>query len=390
MFSRLLQPVLIDRAKTIPVIAILGPRQSGKTTLARAVFNKHAYVSLENYAEREFATKDPQRFFDAYKNEHGIILDEIQNVPQLMSYLQTLVDAEPRPGYIVITGSHNILLNEAISQTLAGRITIVRLLPLSIAEMSHNNILPLSIEELAFKGCYPRIYAHHLASDTWYLDYIETYIERDARQLSQIHDLSMFRRFIGLCAGRTGQLLNVTSLANDCGIDQRTTKSWLSILEASYIIFLLQPYHGNFNKRFIKSPKLYFYDTGLACALLDIKEAQQLHTHYLRGGLIESLVVSNILKHYYNTGLRPHNVYFWRDQTGHEVDVIIQEGQALTPLEIKAGATIVSDFFDGLEYWNKSTQHTMPHGFVIYGGSERQTRSAGTALSWRNIEDIWK
>lgn len=358
--------------------------------MAKAVFNKHAYVSLENYDTREFASTDPRRFFDAYKNEFGIILDEIQNVPELLSYIQTFVDEKHRPGYVIVTGSHNILLNEAISQTLAGRITIITLPPLSISELTNSSILPATIEELTFKGCYPRIYAHNLDPHTWYLDYTETYVERDARKISHVHDLIIFQRFIRLCAGAIGRPLNVASLANDCGIDQRTAKSWLSVLEASYIIFLLQPYHGNFNKRLIKSPKIYFYDTGLACALLDIQSHDQLHTHYMRGGLIESLIISDIFKHYYNQGSRPRNVYFWRDQTGHEIDCIIEQGKDLIPVEIKAGSTIGSDCFSGLTFWADLTGQSSPIGYVIYGGTHKQVRSQGTVLSWQNIDALFK
>lgn len=389
MFTRTIEPFVLKRAQKMPVIAILGPRQSGKTTLVKTVFKNHIYISLENYEEREIASTDPRRFLEANNNGHGIILDEIQHVPQLLSYLQTFVDQEHRPGYIVITGSQNILVNEAISQTLAGRIAIFTLLPFSIQELSHNSLLPEKIEQVTVKGCYPRIYAYNLEPTSWYLDYIETYVERDVRQISMITNLSEFRRFIRLCAGRIGQLLNVDSLAIDCGISVKTAKSWLSILEASYIIFLLQPHYKNFSKRLIKSPKLYFYDTGLACALLGIESAEQLDINYLRGNLIESLIISEIFKHYYNNGERPHHVYFWRNQTGHEIDCIIQRGNELVPIEIKAGKTVISDFFKGLDYWTTLTG-TLPNGYIIYAGEKTQERSQGTVISWKNIEDIFK
>ena len=392
MFKRSLHKILVQRAKKIPVLAIVGPRQSGKTTLARAVFKNHAYVSLETFEDRELAEADPKRFFESHNNKHGIIIDEVQRVPKLMSYIQFLVDEKYKPGYFILTGSQNIILNQSISQTLAGRISILTLLPLSIAEMRTNKLLPATIEAVTYKGFYPRIYAQKLDPVSWFADYLETYVERDARQIINITQLSTFRRFIRLCAGRTGQLLNIASLATDCGIDQRTAKSWLSVLEASYIIFLLQPHHGNFNKRLIKSPKLYFYDSGLACSLLDIQSAAQLNDHYLRGNIIESMIVSDIIKHYYNTGERPHHVYFWRDQTGNEVDCIIHKKNKLIPIEIKASKTIVHDFFKGLTFFTslaKEKAKTGP-GYVIYGGSKKQERAQGKVLSWQHTDDIFK
>lgn len=392
MFKRKLMRVLKQRAAKIPVIAVLGPRQSGKTTLVREAFKKYAYVSLEIFEDRDLARTDPRRFFESLQNKHGIIIDEVQRVPELMSYIQGLVDAEYKPGYFILTGSQNIMLNQAISQTLAGRITILTLLPFSIAEMRINKILPKTIEQLAWKGFYPRIYAQDLDPITWYLDYIETYVERDVRQIINITQLSTFRRFIRLCAGRVGQLLNVVSLATDCGIDQRTAKAWLSVLEASYIIFLLQPYHGNFNKRLIKSPKMYFYDSGLICSLLDIQSFEQLNDHYLRGNIIESMVVSDIIKHYYNNGERPHHVNFWRDQTGNEIDCVILKRNSLVPVEIKSGKTIVNDFFRGIAFFmNLSVEKLkIERGYIIYGGSRNQERSQATVLSWKNTDDVFK
>ncbi|HBR70923.1 TPA: AAA family ATPase [Candidatus Dependentiae bacterium] len=392
MFKRKLADILKKRASKIPVLAVVGPRQSGKTTLVRDVFKKHAYVSLETFEDRELARTDPRRFFESLDNKHGIIIDEVQRVPELMSYMQTLVDAEYRPGYFILTGSQNIMLNQAISQTLAGRITILTLLPLSIAEMRTNKLLPQTIEELTWKGFYPRIYAQDLDSVSWYLDYIETYVERDVRQIINITQLSTFRRFIRLCAGRIGQLLNIASLATDCGIDQRTAKAWISVLEASYILFLLQPYHGNFNKRLIKSPKMYFYDSGLVCSLLDIQSTAQLNDHYLRGNIIESMIISDIIKFYYNAGERPHHVNFWRDQTGNEVDCIIHKDGKLVPVEIKASKTIVSDFFKGLDFFtNLSTEKVkIGKGSIIYGGSKNQEREQGTVVSWKDTDRIFK
>lgn len=389
LLPRELESIIIKRAEKMPVIAILGPRQSGKTTLARGAFKNHAYVSLENFEERDLALSDPKRFLAAHIQAPGIIIDEVQHAPKLLSYIQTYVDESHKPGHIIITGSQNILVNQAISQSLAGRVSIFTLLPFSIPELRNGSLLPNTIEELVYKGSYPRIYAYDLESTNWYLDYIETYVERDVRQIANIIDLVTFRRFMRLCAGRVGQLLNVAALATECGIDQRTANAWLSVLEASYIIFRLQPHHENFNKRLVKSPKLFFYDTGLVCALLDIKSPTQVGDHYLRGGLIESLLISEIFKHYYNHGERPQNVFFWKNQAGNEIDCIIQKNNRLIPIEIKASNTIVSEFFKVLLYWQQLTNDPKP-GYVIYGGLKNQEWTQGTVVSWKNIDDIFK
>jgi predicted AAA+ superfamily ATPase len=390
MFKRTLGKTIVQRAKKIPVIAILGPRQSGKTTLTRAVFNKHAYVSLEIFEDRELAEADPKRFFETNVNKYGLIIDEVQRAPKLLSYMQSLVDAEYKPGYFVITGSQNILLTQAISQTLAGRISIITLLPLSIEELRANKLLPKTIEAATFPGFYPRIYEQQPDPVSWYEDYLETYVERDARTIVNIAQLNTFRRFIRLCAGRVGQLVNITSLATDCGIDQRTAKAWLSVLEASYIIFFLQPHHVNFNKRLIKAPKLYFYDSGLVCSLLEIQSIKQLDDHYLRGNIIESMLVADIIKHYYHHGQRPHHVYFWRDQTGNEIDCVISKENKLVPIEIKASKTVTNDFFKGLEYFSSLSKTKSATGYLVYGGSKDQKRAYGTVVSWQHIDKIFK
>ena len=388
LISRKIESAIAKRALKMPVIALLGPRQSGKTTLARELFKSHSYVSLENFDYREFARTDPRNFLQTHINEHGIILDEVQNVPQLLSYIQTYVDEKHRPGHIILTGSQNILVNQAVSQSLAGRVSIFTLLPLSIAELRAASLVPSTIEEQVYKGGYPRIYAYDLEPTNWYLDYIETYVERDVREIANVTDLIVFRRFMRLCAGRVGQLLSISSLATDCGIDQRTVKAWLSVLEASYIIFRLEPHYKNFSKRLIKTPKLFFYDTGLACALLEIKSVSQVQDHYLRGGLIESLIVSEIFKHYYNEGDRPHNVFFWKNQSGNEVDCIIQKNNRLVPIEIKSSTTIVSDFFKGLTYWRELTGDVDP-GYLIYGGLENQRRAQAIVVSWQQVDSIF-
>ena len=386
--KRTLEANLINSSQEYSAIAVLGPRQSGKTTLVREIFPKHAYLSLENPDIRERAAIDPHGFLNSYKNHPGVILDEIQHLPQLLSYIQTIIDLGAPQGFFIITGSQNFLLNQAISQTLAGRIAILTLLPLSIAELNLAQLLPDQIEILIFNGSYPAIYNQKRTVSRLYQGYTNTYLERDIRQLKNISDLSTFKKFIGLCAGRVGQEINFSSLSNDCGIDQKTVRSWLSVLEASYIIFLLQPYYRNFGKRLIKSPKLYFIDTGLACSLLRIKSSEELLNHALRGALVESLVISDLLKQQYNHELLP-SLYFWRDATGNEVDCVIDEGQVIVPIEIKSSQTIIPNFFKGLAYW-RSISKTEGQRYVIYGGKEDQVWTQGQVLSWQNMGNLIK
>ena len=389
MIKRELTEALLRAVKQLPVVAVLGPRQSGKTTIVKAVFANYKYVALEDPDQRKFATEDPRGFLQTYKNDHGIILDEFQNVPEILSYIQSYVDQEHKPGYFILTGSQNFLLLERISQTLAGRIALLTLLPLSIPELKNSTILPEDIYGLIFKGEYPRIYAYDIDVVSWYRDYITTYVERDVRQVLKIVDLNLFSDFIQLCAGRIGQILNLSSLANDCGINVRTAESWLSLLQASYIIYLLQPHYANFSKRIIKSPKLYFYDTGVACSLLKIYSQEQLISHYLRGGLFESLIITEVMKLFFNNNERP-NVYFWRDNHGNEIDLILEKNGQLIPIEIKAGRTISTDFFKGLHFWANITENKYPVGCVIFSGDENQKRTIGEVLSWKNISQILK
>lgn len=384
MIQRTLAKKLKDMAKKIPALAIVGPRQSGKTTLARALFPKHNYISLENITQRNFALSDPERFLEEARSPRGMILDEFQQAPQLLSYIQGIIDEEKKPGYFILTGSQNFLMNQAISQTLAGRITIKVLLPLSINELKTEGLLPSSYDDLLFKGSYPRIFDEKLKPLDWYSDYIKTYVERDIRQLQNIESISMFQDFVGLCAGRIGQLLNITSLANDCGISDFTARSWLSLLEASYILFLLKPHHKNFNKRIVKSPKLYFYDTGLACSFLGIESSDHLMTHYARGHLFENLIISDLMKAFYNQGRIPP-LYFWRDKSGHEVDCIIERAAEITAIEIKSGKTIQDNFFKDLLYWAELTKSDPEKGFIVYGGDDQQQRSKGFIVSWQDI-----
>lgn len=389
MISRDLAPYIQERAKKIPVLAITGPRQSGKTTLAKSLFPHYTYVTLENLSTRALAQKDPQGFLAQFDGAPGVILDEIQQAAELLSYIQGIVDDNPRPGFYVLTGSQHFLLSQAISQTLAGRIAIFTLLPFSIAELKSAELLPADVHATIFTGFYPRIFTQKLKTTEWYPDYINTYVERDVRDIAHVANLSQFQMFIKLCAGRIGQLVNVTSLANDCGIAVATAKSWLSLLEASYIIYFLQPHHKNFSKRLIKSPKLYFYDTGLACSLLGIESIEQLAGHYLRGGLFESMIITELIKEQYNHNRRPQT-FFWRDKTGHEVDCLIEQGQELYPIEIKAGQTVTMDYFESLQYWNALAKVDPLNSAVIYAGTQQPVFKNIAVISWRNVSELLK
>ena len=377
---------LKEGAKYFPVVAILGPRQSGKTTLAKQVFQKHIYVSLEDVDIRETIKNDPRSFLKLNKNKHGIIIDEFQHVPELLSYIQTIVDDEKIQGYFILTGSQNFLMNQAISQTLAGRISIHTLLPLSIDELKKTNLSLDKIEDFLYKGFYPATYDKNIPHTRSYSQYLKTYVERDVRQLSQVGDLNTFQTFLTLCAQRVGQLINFSELSRDCRISDQTVRRWLSILQASYVVYLLQPYSTNIGKRFVKSPKLYFYDTGLVSFLLKIKPDEFLH-HPMRGNIFESFVILEIMKHFYNNGQDP-TIYFWRDKYNNEVDCIIQYGTKITAIEIKAKRTINSQIFDGLKFWNKLNPNTQ-NSYVIYAGNKDEIISINKNLiSWQEIDKI--
>lgn len=387
MFKRDLCSVLKELALKYPSIAILGPRQSGKSTLAKMTFPQYVYLSLEDRSTMERASLDPKGFIESYKDAPGIILDEFQKQPGLLSYLQLAIDEKYRPGYFILTGSQNFLMNEKISQSLAGRVTVLTLLPLSISELQQNDLLENIVEKTIFYGGYPRIYDQKLSPVVWYNDYIGTYVERDIKQIVNVVDLELFKKFIALCAGRIGQLLDLTSLSNDCGISVPTVRRWLSLLQTSYVLFLLQPYYKNFGKRLMKSPKLYFYDTGLACSLLGIESYTQINTHYLRGGLFESFIISEIVKHMYNVGRRPR-VYFWQESGKNEVDCVIEKVDGLVPIEIKASQTISKDYFKSLCYLNELTKSKSSDNYVIYSGLENQTWPMGTVISWQKIPEM--
>ena len=381
MLTREAAEIAIKKFKQYPIIAITGPRQSGKSTLAKFLFSNKPYLSLEDLDHRQFATDDPRAFLSQFIE--GAILDEVQHCPDLFSYLQTHVDAQNKTGQFILTGSQQFGLTAKISQSLAGRVGFIQLLPFTLSELQNNKQAPSSLEDLLFTGLYPPIYDRKIQPNNWYSDYIMTYLERDVRQLIHIKDVQTFHRFLQMCAARSGQLLNLSSLAADCGITHNTAKSWISILETSYIVFLLTPHYQNFNKRLIKSPKLYFYDTGLICALLRIQQSEQLKTHPIRGQLFETWAISELIKHRFNQGLLS-NLYFWRDSQGHEVDVIIENGNQLVPIEIKAGQTINADYFNSLKYWHDLTK-SKQNGYLIYAGDQSQVRTNFHVVSWQDL-----
>ena len=397
MIQRTLSQKLSLLAGKFPVVAVTGPRQSGKTTLTRMVFEKHEYVSLEEPHEREFAFSDPRGFLKRYKG--GVILDEIQRAPELLSYIQGIVDSGVDSGKFILTGSQQFHLSAKVSQTLAGRTAIVNLLPFSIDELrkipsrdpwvwkelpERRKKPEFNFETIMYKGFYPRIHDKSLAPQDWLAGYYQTYVERDVREISNIGNLEIFQRFVRLCAGRSGQLLNLSSLASDCGISHTTARQWISILQAGFIVHLLPPHFNNFSKRIIKTPKLYFLDTGLLCYLLRIREPADLTDHALRGAVFETYVVSELFKAFVHRGETPP-LYFWRDRTGHEVDVLIDTGKQLIPLEIKSGRTISNSFFEGIRYFMSLGPKISQTGVMIHGGDELYKRENFLVLPWFQV-----
>ena len=381
MIAREISEKILELAGKFPVISLTGPRQSGKTTLIKSLCPNKDYISLEDLDILSFANEDPRRFLATYPN--GAVLDEVQRVPALFSYLQGIVDNHGIVGEFILSGSQNFLLMERISQTLAGRVAILKLMPFSNREIASADFSSQSLEQRIFTGGYPRIYDKNIAPSDFFSSYIQTYVERDIRQLKSIHDLSLFSRFLKLCAARIGQLLNIASLASDCGISHFTAQSWLSLLQTSYIVYLLEPHHVNLSKRLTKMPKLYFYDTGLACHLLNIREENQLQSHFMRGSLFENMMIIELVKLFANEG-REAPIYFWRDKTGHEIDCLIEMQDSFFLIEIKSSETFNLDFLKNIRYYEKLVLGKYKtKSFIIYAGDAPQIRDSFSLLSWK-------
>ncbi|WP_019430186.1 ATP-binding protein [Limnohabitans sp. Rim47] len=376
IIDRQAHAVLLQRAALYPVVTVLGPRQSGKTTLCRMTFPDKPYVNLEQPDVRDFAQQDPKAFLAQYPD--GAVLDEIQNVPTLLSWLQVLTDADPRKGRFVLTGSHQLQVNAHITQSLAGRTAVLELLPLSLSELAAVGdgvtLGPDDVNRMMLQGGYPRIHAQDLPPEVMLSDYFATYVERDVRQLINLRHLREFGQCVRLLAGRTGQLLNQTSLGNEVGVSSNTITQWLSLLEASFLVFSLAPWSVNIGKRLVKSPKVYFYDVGLACWLLGIKTVEQLQHHPLRGALFENLVVVEVMKSLRNQGLRDP-LYFFRDSNGLEVDLLLEHADGVQLIEIKASQTVAAPLFKNLRTVSALLGERVKSQHLVYGGDLRQART---------------
>lgn len=387
MISREVAPRLKKLARQFPVVSVTGPRQSGKTTLIRELFSDYEYFNLENPNTRRLVEADPAQFI--HKNRIKVIFDEIQRVPELLSYIQSTVDEINTPGAYVISGSQNLLLSAAVSQSLAGRVAIVNLLPLSITELENHSLASTNAFEQLGKGFYPRIYDQNINITDFYANYVATYIERDVRQLKNIDNLATFQRFMQLVAGRVGQIFVVADIAGDLGIDAKTVRSWLDILEASYIAYRLPPYFKNFGKRIIKSPKIYFYDTGVLSYLLGIDSQAEMETHFARGQLFENLVVSEIKKTIANFGLN-FKPYFWRDRNSQEIDLLIDRGGSMDIIEIKSSSTYRQEYTKAFAYWQKLKDAPPGKIIVVYSGDQTEKISHHELVPWRRVSSIIK
>jgi uncharacterized protein len=379
---RQMQDIASLLLRKYPLLTLTGPRQSGKSTFAKLLKPNFEYVNLEDIDHRRFATTDPKGFIERYNK--NAIFDEVQNAPQLLSQLQVHTDKVAKNGMYLLTGSQNFQLFEKISQSLAGRTALCTLLPFSLKELSANRTIK-SWEEYCWKGMYPRLHQQKIKPDLFYPDYITTYIERDTRQLMNIRDLTLFRRFMSLCAARTGQILNMNDIGNNLGVDQKTVRQWLSVLETSYIIFLLPPYYQNFNKRVLKTPKLYFYDTGIASYLLGIRNLNDLRNHFARGALYENFIITELMKNCYNKRVMP-SFYYFRDSNGNEVDLLVEQAGTIQAVEIKSGKTFNESFLKGLDYFSKLYPNTKTN--LVYGGVEQQKVKGHAVTGWNGLDRI--
>lgn len=375
---------LLAAARQQVVVGVTGPRQAGKTTLVRSCFPDHAYLNLEDPELLTFAQRDPKGFL---ARDGGMILDEVQRVPALLSVIQTIVDVDPRPGRFILTGSQVYALSAAISQSLAGRISLINLLPFSLGELAAAGRVPERLDTLLITGGYPPLYDRDLPPRYWLADYITTYLERDVRQVLEIRDLAAFQRFVTLCAGWVGQLVNMSSLAADAGVSVNTAKSWLGVLQTSGLICLVQPHHRNFRKRLVKTPKLHWLDSGLCCRLLAIQDADHLATHPARGAIFESWVFSELLKGRYQRG-ESANLFFWRNHVGEEVDLLADHGQTLLPIECKSGATIAGDWLNGLSRWVALAGAESEPPVLVHGGTSAGLREGVHLIPWRDISSL--
>lgn len=377
---------ILKLLKGFPVVTLTGPRQSGKTTLIRELLSDRPYVSLEAPSAREFARKDPAGFLHQYPD--GAVLDEAQHAPELFSEIQGVVDTSGQMGRFVLTGSQNLSLLSGVSQSLAGRTGLVELLPLSIHELRDAQLHLNDYNEYLVRGFYPALYVRDLDPYEWLHAYLMTYAERDARQLAAVQDLGAFQRFLKLTAARTGQILNLQSLASDAGVSDKTAKSWLSILETCYLVHFVRPHFANFGKRLTKAPKLYMTDVGLAAALLGIQTAQQMASHPLRGAFFETMIVNEFLKSRANAGLR-ETLYFWRDNIGTEVDLVLERGTEIAAVEMKSGLNVASDAFGNLKKWHKYASergnYSAIHLGLVYGGDKRYMREGVDVMPWADL-----
>jgi predicted AAA+ superfamily ATPase len=383
IIKRTLEEKLKSLATQFSAVSVTGPRQSGKTTLTKQAFPTYEYFNFEDPNTRSIFRADPHNFLKKFMDAPGLILDEPQNVPELFSYIQIYIDQYHKPGHFIITGSQNFLLNESISQSLAGRVAILTLLPLSLYELLQAKKLPATIDDTLFKGFYPELYKKEISVVDWYGSYINTYLERDVRQLKNVANLDRFNYFMKLCAGRNGQILNLSSISDDLGISVTAVKQWLCVLQSCYIIFLLQPYYKDFRKRIVKSPKIFFYDPGIVCSLLNLTNSNQLFANYMRGNIFEAMILADFLKQQFNRGMRS-SCYYWRDRAHFEIDCIVERGGSIVPIEIKVSKTADIQALSKLEPWNKFTKTSPKENVLVYGGDDDWNTNKGHIISWRS------